>query len=100
MKDKHEKESSERLGALLRKAHHRIEAAESSRISQTEMASRLGVSPRTYVDYLHGRGPTGVRVVFDLLTMLDDRDAVAILRHWREGNGLSEKYDGGDFGGT
>ena len=95
MKNERERKPSERLGAALREAHHRIEAAESSRISQAEMASRLGVSQRTYVDWLHGRGPSGARAVFNLLTMLDDREAVEILRHWREGNG-SGKKDGGD----
>lgn len=97
MKNEREKEPSERLGAALREAHHRIEAAESSRISQAEMASRLGVSQRAYVDWLHGRGPSGARAVFDLLSMLDDREAVEILRRWREGNG-SGKNDGGDSG--
>lgn len=79
-------EAAERLGALLREAHHRIEAARSSRISQAEMASALGLSARAYVDYLHGRGPAGVRIAFDILSMLDDREVVAILRRWREGN--------------
>lgn len=75
----------DRLGALLREAHHRIEAAESGRISQADMAARLGVSQRAYVDYLHGRGPAGVRVAFDLLAMLGDEEATAIVRRWREG---------------
>lgn len=76
----------ERLGAILREAHHRIEAAESGRISQAEMAMRLRVSQRAYVDYLHGRGPAGARVAFDILSMLGDEEAVALLRRWREGN--------------
>lgn len=78
--------AANRLGAILREAHHRIEAAESGRISQAEMAARLGVSQRAYVDYLHGRGPAGARVVFDILAMLGDDEAVALLRKWRDGN--------------
>ena len=95
MKSDGEKKPYDRLGAALREAHHRIEARESARISQSEMALRLCVSQRTYVDWLHGRGPSGARAVLNLLSMLDDREAVEILRHWREGNG-SEKSDGRD----
>lgn len=82
----HDEKATERLGALLREAHHRVEAAESARISQAEMASRLGVSQRAYVDYLRGKGPSGTRVAFDILAMLNDDEAIAILRRWREGN--------------
>lgn len=82
----HDSGAAEKLGAILREAHHRIEAAESGRISQAEMAARLGVSQRAYVDYLHGRGPAGARVAFDILAMLGDDEVVALLRRWREGN--------------
>jgi hypothetical protein len=97
MKNDYESGISERLGAALRETHHRVEAAESSRISQAEMATRLRVSQRTYVDWLNGRGPSGARAVLDLLSMLDDREAVEILRRWREGN-RSGKNNGGDSG--
>lgn len=88
--------AAERLGAILREAHHRIEAAESGRISQAEMATRLGVSQRAYVDYLHGRGPVGVRIAFDILAMLGDDEAVSLLRRWREGNISNGKDRNGD----
>lgn len=88
--------AAERLGAILREAHHRVEAAESGRISQADMAARLGVSQRAYVDYLHGRGPAGARVAFDILAMLGDDEAVALLRRWREGNiGNGKERNGG-----
>ena len=85
MKLHNDEASAERLGGIFREAHHRIEAAESGRISQAEMASRLGVSQRAYVDYLHGRGPAGFRVAFDILAMVGDDEAIALLRRWREG---------------
>jgi hypothetical protein len=88
--------ASERLGAILREAHHRVEAAESGRISQAQMATRLSVSQRAYVDYLHGRGPAGVRVAFDILAMLGDDEAVSLLRRWREGNIGNGKERNGD----
>lgn len=91
MKSHDDGAAAERLGTILREAHHRIEAAESGRISQAEMATRLRVSPRAYLDYLHGRGPAGVRIAFDILAMLGDDEAVALVRRWREGNRKNEK---------
>jgi len=76
--------ATERLGELLREAHHRLEAAESSRISQSKMAARLGVSQRAYVNYLHGRGPTGARVALEILSMLEEEEAIRLLRQWRQ----------------
>ncbi len=97
MKSERDRDAAERLGEMFREAHHRVEAAESGRISQAEMAARLGVSARAYVDYLHGRGPAGARVALEVLSMLDDREAVGILRRWRDGK---EKYgqDDGSLG--
>lgn len=69
---------------LLRELHHRIEAKEHSRISQAAMASRLNVSPRTYLEYLRGtNAPVGMRVVLDLLAMLEDGDVLQLIQHWR-----------------
>lgn len=86
---------AERLGAMFREAHHRVEAAESARISQAEMAARLGVSQRAYVDYVRGKGPAGARVALDILVMLDDDEAIAILRRWREGNKKNGQHGDG-----
>jgi hypothetical protein len=73
------------LSELLRELHHRIEAKERSRISQAAMALRLGVSTRTYLEYLRGtNAPVGMRVVFDLLCMLDDQDVTQVVQHWRQ----------------
>ena len=81
---KSEKKYSNHVNDLLRELHHRIEAKERSRISQAAMAERLGVSSRTYLEYLRGtHTPVGMRVVLDLLTMLDDDDVIQLLQHWR-----------------
>lgn len=84
MKDTKGREADGCLGELVREVHHRVEAAERARISQSEMAARLGVSARSYVDYLHGRSPAGMRIAFDLLAMLDEIELVAIVQRWRE----------------
>jgi len=73
----------EELRATLRNLHHRIEAKERSRISQTTMAGRLGISPRTYLEYLRGtHAPMGMRVVLDLLSMLDDDEILQVIHDW------------------
>lgn len=70
---------------FLRELHHRIEAKERSRISQAAMALRLGVSSRTYLEYLRGtNSPIGMRVLVDLLCMLDDQDVAQVVQHLRQ----------------
>lgn len=72
------------VGGLLRELHHRIEAKERLRISQSVMAGRLGISTRTYLEYLRGtNAPIGMRVMLDLLCMLDDNELAQIIKHWR-----------------
>lgn len=72
-----------RLRETLHELHHRIEAKERARISQGQMAARLGISPRTYVEYLRGtNAPLGMRVILDLLGMLDDRDVGVVVGDW------------------
>lgn len=67
--------------SLLREIHHRVEAIERKRITHEEMASRLGISKRTYVEYLRGTNrPKGLSVMFQLLQMLDHEDLLRIIR--------------------
>jgi putative transcriptional regulator len=81
---KREHRSGPPVNDLLRELHHRIEAKERSRISQALMAERLGISSRTYLEYLRGKNsPVGMRVVLDLLCMLDDQSMTQIIQHWR-----------------
>lgn len=80
------------VNEILRELHHRIEAKERARISQAVMAERLGVSARTYLEYLRGtNSPIGMRVVLDLLCMLDDQSIVQIIQHWRDALLLNEQ---------
>jgi len=73
------------LNGLLREIHHRIEAKERLRISQAAMAERLGISSRTYLEYLRGtNSPTGMRAVLDLLCMLDEQELNQVIQHWRK----------------
>lgn len=82
---KNERQSGLTVSDLLRELHHRVEAKERGRISQATMASRLGVSSRTYLEYLRGtNSPVGMRVVFNLLCMLDDEAVLQIINRWRD----------------
>ena len=80
------------VNGILRELHHRIEAKERARISQAVMASRLGISARTYLEYLRGtNSPVGMRVVLDLLSMLDDQSVIQVIHHWRESQQTNEQ---------
>jgi hypothetical protein len=49
------------------------------------MAARLGISAGTYLEYLRGtNSPVGMRVVLDLLSMLDDQAVLQLVQHWRD----------------
>lgn len=69
---------------LLRKLHHCVEAKLGRRISQAAMATELGISTRTYLEYLRGtNSPLGMRVLLDLLSMLDDDTLAELIAVWR-----------------
>ena len=83
---KREHRTGPAVSELLRELHHRIEAKERSRISQAAMANRLGISARTYLEYLRGtNSPVGMRVVLDLLS----------IQHWRDAQQSAEQSTSG-----
>jgi transcriptional regulator with XRE-family HTH domain len=72
------------LKEVLRRIHQVIEAGERRRVSQVEMASRLGISPRTYLEYLRGtHAPLAMRAVMDMLAMLNNDDLVTVVGEWK-----------------
>lgn len=82
------------MNALLRELHHRIEARERIRISQAAMAQRLGISTRTYLEYLRGtNAPMGMRVILDLLCMLDEQELSQVLSHWKSAQAASSNEE-------
>jgi transcriptional regulator with XRE-family HTH domain len=62
--------------------HNAIEAQNFGRkISQKEMAKRLGVSMRTYQDWRLGNSkPQAVMAVFKLLSELDDDEVLRVVK--------------------
>lgn len=74
------------LKDLISKAHHMVEAKESKkRITQAEMAERIGVGHRTYLEYQRGtNAPLAMKALLNLLTLLDNDDIVKVVRAWGE----------------
>gem|GEM_PF-1984794 len=73
------------LKELIRKAHHLIEAKETKRITQDDMAHRIGVGHRTYLEYQRGtNAPLAMKALLNLLNLLDDDEIVKVVREWKK----------------
>ncbi|RVZ82710.1 XRE family transcriptional regulator [Helicobacter pylori] len=69
---------------MLKKIHALIESKEIQNISQQEMANRLGVSLRTYTEWLRDvNQPLAMRAILDMFSQLNDDDIVKIVRAWQ-----------------
>jgi len=69
------------LKGLLKTAHHLIEAKEHGDITQNDMAKRLGISERSYAEYLSGRRqPLAVSAVLRMLGQLSNKDILKLIR--------------------
>ena len=62
--------------------HNAVESQNmGKKISQKEMAKKVGVSMRTYQDWKLGNSaPQAARVVMEMLGKLDDEDIVRVVR--------------------
>jgi putative transcriptional regulator len=68
---------------LLKEVHHRIEAKERTRITQVAMAKRLGISARTYTEYLRGtNSPLSMKAMIVFLSQLNDEEILKVVREW------------------
>lgn len=73
------------LKKLIRGAHSLVEAKEKRRITQVEMAERVGVRYRTYTEYQRGKNaPLAMKALLNLLAMLNEEEVVKVVREWRE----------------
>ena len=73
------------LKEFIRGAHALIEAREKKRITQEEMAGRVGVGYRTYMEYQRGtNAPLAMKAVLNLLALLEDQEVVRVVREWKE----------------
>lgn len=72
-----------KLSDILKKIHKLIEAKEIQDITQKEMAKRLGVSERTYIEWLRETNePIAMKAILDILSMLKDEDIIQVIRTW------------------
>jgi transcriptional regulator with XRE-family HTH domain len=73
------------LKKFIRGAHSLVEAKEKRRITQVEMAERVGVRYRTYTEYQRGKNaPLAMKALLNLLAMLNEEEVVSVVREWRE----------------
>lgn len=73
------------LKELIRGAHSLVEAREKKSITQLEMAERIGVGYRTYLEYQRGtNAPLAMKALLNLLAILDDQEVVRVVREWQE----------------
>ena len=78
-----------KLKNIINKTHSLIEAKEMKKISQNNMAKRIGVSPRTYTEYTRGTNkPLAMRALLNLLNELDDDEIVKVVRMWENNENI------------
>ena len=71
------------LKNIINRTHSLIEAKELKKISQSNMAQRIGVSPRTYTEYTRGTNePLAMKALLSMLNLLDDDEIVKVVRMW------------------
>ena len=74
-----------KLAQIIHKIHKLIEAKEIKNIAKREMASRLGISERTYIEWLRETNePIAMRAVLDMLSQLKDDDILQVVKEWGE----------------
>ena len=72
------------LNILINKIHNLIEAKEIKTISQPNMAKKIGVSSRTYIEYSRWTNhPLGMKALLYMLNELDDEDIIKVVRLWK-----------------
>jgi len=75
------------LKELIKGAHYLVEAKEKRRITQEDMARRIGVGYRTYLEYQRGtNAPLAMKALLNLLNLLAEDEIVRVVREWREMN--------------
>lgn len=69
------------LKVLFKTAHHIVEANERQDISQKVMAKRLGISARSYAEYLSGgSAPIAAKATIRMLALLPDEEILKLVR--------------------
>lgn len=73
------------LKEFIRGVHSLVEAKEKKRLTQEEMAGRIGIAHRTYMEYQRGtNAPLSMKALLNLLAMLDDQEIGRVVREWNQ----------------
>ncbi|EPN4753090.1 helix-turn-helix domain-containing protein [Campylobacter jejuni] len=73
-----------KLSQIIHKIHKLIEAKELKNITKREMANRLGISERTYIEWLRETNePIAMKAALDMLSQLKDDDVIQVVREWK-----------------
>ncbi|HEC1781828.1 TPA: helix-turn-helix transcriptional regulator [Campylobacter lari] len=74
-----------KLSQIIHKIHKLIEAKELKNITKKEMANRLGISERTYIEWLRETNePIAMKAMLDMLSQLKDDDIIQVVREWKQ----------------
>lgn len=70
------------MNDLFNLLHNAVEAQRNGKkISQKEMAQKLGISMRSYQDWRLGNAkPQAAKAILDMLGMLDDEELIRVVR--------------------
>lgn len=73
-----------KLAQIIHKIHKLVEANELKNITKKEMANRLNISERTYIEWLRETNkPIAMKAVFDMLSQLKNDDILQVVREWK-----------------
>ncbi|MCV3478099.1 XRE family transcriptional regulator [Campylobacter lari] len=74
-----------KLSQIIHKIHKLIEAKELKNITKKEMANRLGISERTYIEWLRETNePIAMKAMLNMLSQLKDDDIIRVVREWKQ----------------
>lgn len=75
---------SNRLSAVFRQIHLRVQVQSGCTLTHSELAHLAGVGSRSVGDWMRGASaPSGMRAILELLSQLQEGDVMAVLQEWR-----------------
>lgn len=77
-------DQSNRLSAVFRQIHLRVQVQSGCTLTHSELAHLAGVGSRSVGDWIRGASaPSGMRAILELLSQLQEGDVMAVLHEWR-----------------
>lgn len=80
------------LKDFLKQVHRIIEVKNGKDYNYKDIAKLIGANSRTYGEYLRGGiTPLSMKTLLNLLTNLNDKDLVKVIRLWEEENIINKR---------